>query len=111
MNKPIYGLTGLASLAPVTYYLHQLIKSEHRLKYGFIESHTLRVDSPTSLNPKGKTGDWPVILEPCALAALIESGKNESTLEAGIACVVSFQSFTDGSRRAIVRLATREFIA
>ncbi len=105
MTNPIYGLDGQASLAPTEFRLARLIKanSPNRIKFGFIERHTLRLTDSNYLKAERQTGDWPVVLEPAALAALIKS--DEAT---GIDCLVSFQSFTDGSRRAIARLFTEE---
>ena len=45
MTNPIYGLDGQASLAPTEFRLARLIKanSPNRIKFGFIERHTLRL--------------------------------------------------------------------
>ena len=105
MTNPIYGLDGQASLAPTEFRLARLIKANttNRIKFGFIERHTLRLTDSNYLKAKRQSGVWPVVLEPAALAALIKS--DEAT---GIDCLVSFQQFTDGSRRAIARLITKE---
>lgn len=113
MKRPIYGLVGHASLAPLKFNLPEVIRLEkYRIKFGFVQSIQLSQSSPTSFSTPDESdevgyfrqgGEWPIVLEQCALRALL----NCKTEDQQIDCIGSFQHFQDGSRRVIVRLDNR----
>ena len=113
MKRPIYGLVGNASLAPLKFTLPEVIRLEkYRIKFGFVQSMQLSLASPSSYTTEDESdevgyfrqgGEWPIVLEQCALRALLACPSEDQQID----CIGSFQHFQDGSRRVIVRRDNR----